>query len=195
MQAAVCADLPPCELRAHLLEYEPGGDVCFVVEVRDNDLVARAQRLPHGQADQPDEGSSIHAERDFLGSPRIDERGDAGAGTSDGGVHCHALRVAPSPLHVVSDQVMIHRIQHDLRYLCARSVVEKDGAAGLFQCGELLAQGCRRKVRHRTPLVQRNRRDHTGPVVHDRGEIRPAALALGGPGPSGGPGPQRNSAR
>jgi hypothetical protein len=58
---------------------------------------------------------------------------------------------------------MIHRIQHDLRYLCARSVVEKDGAAGLFQCGELLAQGCRRKVRHRTPLV-----NGIGAIILDR---------------------------
>src|SRR6184192_2372290 len=103
MQTTVRADLPPYELCTHLLQHEPGRDVCLVIEVGDHDLVALTQRLTHCQTDQADEGRGVHAERDFLRPPGIDERSNAGPRTSDRGLNRHALRVAPAPLHVMAD--------------------------------------------------------------------------------------------
>jgi len=188
MQAPICADLPPYELRTHLLEYKPGGDVCFVsrsvttISLRAPSVCPTARLISRMKevAFMPNAISSVRR--------ALTNAATLARAPSDRGVHCHALRVAPSPLHVVSDQVMIHRIQHDLRYLCARSVVEKMELPACFSAGN-----CSRRLPQESSssytLVQR-----IGAIILDGcarpGEIRPAALALGRPGPSGGPGPR-----
>ena len=79
MQVAVVAHPPPAKAGAERREREPGGDVGLVIEVGDDDLVALAERLAHGQADQADEGGRIHAEGDLVRIARIDQGGDAGS--------------------------------------------------------------------------------------------------------------------
>ncbi len=84
MQAAVIAHAPPAEHRPQRLQYQPGGDVGLVIQVGDDDLVARPERLPDGQTHEPDERGRVQAEGDFLGTTRIEERRHSLARALDG---------------------------------------------------------------------------------------------------------------
>ena len=112
-----------------------------MIQIGDDDLVARPERLPHGETDEADERGRVHAEGDFLGAACIEERRHSLARALDGEVHGNALRVAAAALHVVLEQMPVDRLEHDLRYLGARGVVEKDEWAGPLQRRKLCAQG------------------------------------------------------
>ena len=137
VEVAVLAHAPPDEFRAGLLQREPGGDVGVVVHVGDHDLVALLEHLPDAEAHQADERGRIHAEADFGGIRRVDQRGDAFARFRDARVDGAALVVASAALDVVLDQVMGDRVQHRLRDLRSGRIVEEDEGAGALQSREL----------------------------------------------------------
>ena len=83
------------------------------------------------------------------------------ARTADGRIHGDALRVAPAALHVVLEQVLVHRIQHPLRHLRPGGVVEENEGAGPLQRGKLRAQRLGRK-RHAARRVAGDRCTHGG---------------------------------
>ena len=78
IEVAVIAQPPPAKAGAERCEREPGSNVCFVVEVGDDDLVALAQGLADGEADQADERGRVQAERDLVRIAGIDQGPDAG---------------------------------------------------------------------------------------------------------------------
>jgi hypothetical protein len=61
----------------------PCGDIGFVVEVRDHDLVAGLEDAADREAEQAEERGGIHPERNLVRVSRVDQRGDALAGACD----------------------------------------------------------------------------------------------------------------
>jgi hypothetical protein len=116
-----------------------------VIEVSHDDLVALAQGLADGQADQPDERSRVHAEGDLVRIAGIDQGADADARPRDGLVHRDALRIAPAPLHHAFQQVLIDCVEHSLRHLGAGRIVEENAAAGALQGRKLGPQALDRE--------------------------------------------------
>ena len=117
-----------------------------MIEVGDDDLVARAERLTDRKAYQSYEGSGIQAESDLLGPPRVHQRRHRATRTRDRGVHRETLRIAAAALHVVIHQVVVHGIEHELRDLRAGGIVEKYEGAGLLERDELGTQGLHGKL-------------------------------------------------
>jgi hypothetical protein len=133
MEVAVLTYPPPAKDGAQRPEREPGGHVCLVIEVGHDDLIALAQGLADRQADQPDERSRVHPERNFAGIAGIDQGADADARPRDGLIHRDALRIASAPLHHAFEQVLIDCVEDCLRHLGARRIVEENAAAGALQ--------------------------------------------------------------
>jgi hypothetical protein len=146
VQTAVLALAPPLEGRAHGGQGQPGGDVGVVVEVGDDDLAAvRLQRLADGQADHADERGGVHAEADFMRIIGVEEGADLDPSLGDHTIDLYALGVAAATLHVMVDQVMLHRVQHVLRQLGAGGVVEENEGLGADDGGELGPRGLDRE--------------------------------------------------
>ena len=59
------------------LQRQPGGDVGFVVHIGHDNLVPLVERLSDRQTHQPNEGSGVHAKRDFARIARIHQISDA----------------------------------------------------------------------------------------------------------------------
>ena len=138
MQAVILAHAPPGDGPAHLFQLLPSGDVGVVVEVGDDDLVAlRLQGRADGQADQTHERRSVHAEGHFVGVAGVDPGGDLGPRVHDNPVHLHAFGIAAAALDVEVEQVPGHCVQHDLRRLRARRIVEVDKRRRPLQRREL----------------------------------------------------------
>jgi hypothetical protein len=55
MKIVVFAHLPPDDLGAFALKLEPGGDIGFVVEFGDHDLVANSERATDCETEQAEE--------------------------------------------------------------------------------------------------------------------------------------------
>ena len=149
MERPVLAHPPPLELRADLLELEPGRDVGVVVHVGDDDLVPLAERLADREAHHADERRRVHAEADFRRVRGVDQDRDALARVRDRLIDQPALVVAPAALDIVVEKMVVDRVEHALRDLRAGGVVEEDEGAGAvgLQRGELRAQRLDRKCR------------------------------------------------
>jgi len=57
--------------------------------------------------------------------------------------------VSSITLHVAHQQMILHRVQHDLRYLCSGSVIEENKIAATVQRGKGIANPRDREVRRR----------------------------------------------
>ena len=96
-----------------------------MVHVGYDNFVSLSQGWTDGQAHQANERGCIHAKRNFAYVTRVDQLSDTLTSTEDGLVHFTAFGVASAALDIALEQVMIYRIQHHLRYLRTRRVVEK----------------------------------------------------------------------
>ena len=139
VERAIITHFPPANLDAAALESEPGGDVGFVVEIGDDDFAAVSQNFGEGEADDADEGCSVHAEGDFGRIACVEEHGDGFAGLLDALIHGLAFGVASAALDVVTDEMVTHGVEGDLGDLGSGAVVEKDEAVCRVQRGERIA--------------------------------------------------------
>jgi len=57
--------------------------------------------------------------------------------------------VSSITLHVAHQQMILHRVQHDLRYLCSGSVIEENKIVATVQRGKGTANPCDREVMRR----------------------------------------------
>ena len=80
----------------------------------------------------------------------IHKIGDALPCTRNRLVHFTAFRVASSSLHIALEEMMIHRVQHDLWNLRAGRIVEKDESRSPSQRRESGANSFDGKVRIRS---------------------------------------------
>src|SRR5207342_1416225 len=127
------ARVPPDDAGAGALEGEPGRHVCLVIEIADDNLGTRRERLPDGQADRPDERRGVEAERDFAAAAGVHERRHALTGARDRRVDLARVAVRSTSLHVARQQVIGHRAEHGVRNLRAGGVVEEEKTAGSFE--------------------------------------------------------------
>src|SRR5215469_4894689 len=126
MQQAVFAHLPPQESRAVALQCEPGGNVRLVVHVRDYDLISCTKGLPDGQTHQTNEGSGVHAERNFVRMTSVYEICHGLPGAPNGLVYLAAPCVSTSALHIAFDQMVVHSVENDPRDLRASGIVKEN---------------------------------------------------------------------
>src|SRR5579872_4924826 len=109
-----------------------------MVQVGDDDFLSLPQNLADGQAHQTDKRRRIHAEGDLARLARVEEGGDTFAGALQGDIHSQAPGIAAATLNVVPHQMMLNRVQHNLRNLCAGSIIKEDELVARVQCWELL---------------------------------------------------------
>ena len=126
MQIPVVSHLPPGESRTSSFQRQPGGHVSLVVHVGYDNLVPLTEGLADRQTHQTDEGSGVHAKRDFARIASVHQISNAVSRTQNHLVHFTAFRVAPAPLHIALEEMMIYRVQYDLWNLRARRIVKKD---------------------------------------------------------------------
>ena len=62
----------------------------------------------------------------FAGMTRVYQSGDALTSAGNRLVDCAAFRIAAATLYIALDQVMVHGIEHDLRYLGSGCIVEEN---------------------------------------------------------------------
>ena len=139
VEISVVAHFPQMELRAEGFQSHPGSDVGFMIHFAHDDFVARAERLADGETHQPDERGSVHAERDFAGIAGTQKVRYAAPTAVDGRVDRHALRIAAAALYITLEKVAIDRIEHNLRDLRTRRIIEKDERGGMFERRKLCA--------------------------------------------------------
>ena len=125
MQIPIFPHLPPGKLRSAPFQRQPGGDVSLVVHVGYDDLVPLIERLSDGQTQQTNEGSGVHAKRDFARIPRVDEVTDALSCPQNCRVDFATFRITSPSLHIALEEMMIHRIQYDLWNLRTRRIVKR----------------------------------------------------------------------
>ena len=128
VKVVIFTHLPPDNPGPFALKLQPCGDIGFVVEVRDDDLVAGLEGATDREAEQTKERRGVHAESDLVAIARVDQSGDALAGARDGCVDFHALGVASAALHVAVQKMTIDRVENDLGNLRASAVIEEDEA-------------------------------------------------------------------
>jgi hypothetical protein len=73
VQIVVVAHLPPDDFGAFALKLQPGGDIGFVVEFGDDDLVAGPERAADRETEQAKERRGVHAEGNLVGVACVDE--------------------------------------------------------------------------------------------------------------------------
>ena len=114
---------------ALLRERAPRVDVGVVIELGDDDLVARRPAPPERAPQVERERRHVGAEGDLRGAAaqKVGERLPRGL---DQGVGLDAGRIGPVRVRVVVEQVVAHRVHHGLRHLrAARAVEVGDGSA------------------------------------------------------------------
>ena len=149
MQLAVVAHFPPDDLGAETSQCHPGRDVCIMIEVRDDELVAfRLDGLCNGEADKADERRGVHAERHFRRIARVDPRRDFFARGGDHAVDIAAFLVTSAALDIDVEQMMRDGIEHGLWQLRAGGVVEIDERLGTLKRGKFRADGIDGKFGH-----------------------------------------------
>src|SRR5215472_8330911 len=109
MEPAVVPEMPPYDRRAFAFQGQPDSNVGFVVKIGHDDFTPIAQRLANRNTDQPQKGGSIHAKRDLIGMPGIDQQSDTAAGLGDGLVHFLRVPVSPAPLHIAMEKMVSNR--------------------------------------------------------------------------------------
>jgi hypothetical protein len=141
VEASIIAHAPPAKGGAHRGEREPGRNIRLVIEIDDDDLATFPERLPDGEAHQTDERGRVHPERNLLGTTCIEKRRHLLARVLNSGIHGDALRVAPTALHVVLEQMGGYRIEDPLWHLRARSnsavFLGKADQLGSIEAGKL----------------------------------------------------------
>ena len=148
VQVAVITYPPPQKGCAFAFQGEPSGHVGLVVHVGNDDFSPLAQALADRQADQPYERSGIHPKSHFIGFTRIQEYRHTLSRARDGCVHFFALRIRAATLYIAREQVLVDRIQDDLRGLRAGRIVKEDELVALAQGGERSANLRYRKLSH-----------------------------------------------
>ena len=146
MQISIVPHLPPGELRAAPFQGQPGGDVSLVVQVGYDNLVALIERLSDRQTHQTNKGCGVHAKRDFACVASIHQISDAVPCTQNHLIHFTAFRVASPSLHIVLEEMMIHRVQHALWNLRSRCIIKKDEAERSSQRGKSSTNALNRKA-------------------------------------------------
>ncbi len=126
MQICILTHFPPDELRALSFKSQPGGDIGFVIHVRDNDLVARIKRPPDSKAYETDERSRIHPKSNLARIACVQQVGNALTSSRHSGVHLLALRIAPASLNIALKEMAVDCVKNDLWHLRARRIVKVD---------------------------------------------------------------------
>ena len=96
-----------------------------MLHLGDHDLVAGAEGLPDAETDEADERRRVQAEADLGRVRGVKPQGHAFARLLHGGIDPPALRVSPAALHVVRDEVIRDGVEHALRDLSSRSIIEE----------------------------------------------------------------------
>jgi len=71
---------------------------------------------------------------------RVYQSGDALTSAGNRLVDCAAFRIAAATLYIALDQVMVHGIEHDLRYLGSGCIVKEYEFRITLKCGKKRAQ-------------------------------------------------------
>ena len=119
-----------------------------MVQVGYDNLVALIERLSDRQTHQTNKRCGVHAECDFACVASVHKISDAVPCAQNHLIHFTAFRVASSSLHVVLEEMMIHRVQHDLWNLRSRCIIKEDEARRPSQRGKSGTNGFNRKRLH-----------------------------------------------
>ena len=113
------------------LQRPPGRDVCVVIELRDDDLVARAPAAPESTCEMEGQRRHVGAEGHLIGTG-AEQVGERFASAGQDRVGLAAARVSPVSIGVVMQQILGDRIADGARHLGAAGAVEVgDGQASV----------------------------------------------------------------
>jgi hypothetical protein len=146
VKAVIFAHLPPDDPGAFALELQPGGDVGFVIQISDNNLVPSLERAADGETEQAKERRGIHSEGYLSGVARVDENSHTPSSALNDCVDLHAPRVAPAALHIAVQKVTIHCIENNLGDLGTSGIIEEDEVRFLMKRRKLRTNFIAREV-------------------------------------------------
>jgi len=104
-----------------------------MIHIGHNNFVALAESLSKRETYQAHERGGVHPKRNFVGITRVQEIRDTLARAGDRRIDFLAFRVAPTALDVAIKEMVIDRIDHKLRNLSARGIVEEGECRGAMK--------------------------------------------------------------
>ena len=128
-----------------MLEGQPGGNVRLVIQVCNDNLAPLPKCVSDRQAYETHERGSIHAKSYLFRFSRIQEGGHALTRLAEDRINFLGLRVSASALGISTEQMIMDSIQHPLRDLRARAIVEEHGSRLTVQSRKLFAHPADRK--------------------------------------------------
>jgi hypothetical protein len=114
---------PPDNLCPFALKLQPCGDIGLVIEISDNDLIARPEGAADCEAEQSEERGCVHAKGNLIGVTCMEQVSYTRASACNRRVDFHALGVASAALHIAVQKMPVDRIENNLRNLRTGGVI------------------------------------------------------------------------